>query len=216
MDRDGMYAWWEGAAKCNAMNAILSNRLDWEIADFFQTGRDSFAENRVFATHAGIALAGVSALDFGCGVGRMTNALADYFTDVVGVDISDEMIRLASEHEHAPSTRFQQVDDLPLPFGDRSFDLVYSSIVVQHIPHPYNTEYVGEFFRVARDLVLFDAPSHTRPAGGDPGAGIFLLPRDAILAQASRFEFELAALRLFPATATIHYQYLFRSIEAVS
>jgi 2-polyprenyl-3-methyl-5-hydroxy-6-metoxy-1,4-benzoquinol methylase len=211
MDFDQMYDWWEGAAKHNALNAILSSRSDWEIAEFFETGRESFAEHRGFAATTGTTLSGVSALDFGCGVGRVTNALTEHFDDVVGIDISHEMIRLATEYARSPSARFQQVSDLPFPFANQTFDLVYSSIVVQHIPAPYNIDYVREFFRVARDVVLFDAPSHLPAADRDPGAGIFLLSRDAILALASKREFELVGLRLFPATAAVHYQYVFRS-----
>jgi SAM-dependent methyltransferase len=215
MDFDQMYDWWEGAAKHNALNAILSNRPEWEVDDFFRTGRESLAEHQGFAGLAGVHLGGGSALDFGCGVGRVTNALDEYFDDVVGVDISHEMVRLAREYARSSSVRFLQVGDLPLPFADRTFDLVYSSIVVQHIPTPYNIHYVGEFFRLARDVVLFDAPSHRTPDERDPGAGIFLLPRDAVLANASDRGFELVELRLFPATATVHYQYVFRSRDAL-
>ena len=36
------------------------------------------------------------ALDFGCGVGRLTQALARRFDTVVGVDVSPQMVRLAN------------------------------------------------------------------------------------------------------------------------
>lgn len=38
------------------------------------------------------------ALDFGCGVGRLTQALAAHFDEVTGVDISPSMIKLAKKY----------------------------------------------------------------------------------------------------------------------
>jgi trans-aconitate methyltransferase len=66
-----------------------------------------------------------SALDFGCGVGRLTKALAKRYTRVVGVDISPTMLRLA--RDNVPSATFSE--DLP----DETFDLIVSLIVLQHV-----------------------------------------------------------------------------------
>jgi len=67
-----------------------------------------------------------SALDFGCGVGRLTRALAKRVPDVVGVDAAASMLRIAAEN--VPAARFMR--ELP----DRRFDFVCSLIVFQHIP----------------------------------------------------------------------------------
>ena len=66
-----------------------------------------------------------SALDFGCGVGRLTRALTKRAARVHGVDVSPTMIALARENvsEAAFST------ELP----DEHFDLVVSLIVLQHV-----------------------------------------------------------------------------------
>jgi len=211
MNFDEMYAWWNGAAKANPMNAILSDVTDWDTAEFFATGRAWLDGHCAFAEAAGVRLAGQDALDFGCGLGRMSAALSDRYNNVVGIDISDEMIQLARKHNaYAAAIKFEQVTGLPLPYPTRSFDLVYSTIVVQHIPLPYNVGYVDEFFRVSRDAVLFDAPSHKlRASDPEPIDGIFLLPREIVLNRASAHGFELAAIRVFPATPTCQYQYLF-------
>lgn len=68
-----------------------------------------------------------SALDFGCGVGRLTRALATITGDAVGVDISPGMLAEARRFQ-SPSIAFQ--DALP----DRQFDWITSIIVFQHIP----------------------------------------------------------------------------------
>jgi ubiquinone/menaquinone biosynthesis C-methylase UbiE len=209
MNFAGMYVWWNQAALDNPMTAILSNHQDWDPTVFFETGRAWLAEHRAFAFSANVTVKGRRALDFGCGVGRMTEALGEYFENVVGIDISDEMVRLARQYRRRDNTEFVQVPESPLPFPDKEFDCVYSTIVVQHIPFPYNIQYVREFFRISADMVLFDAPSHLRP-GMEPGPGIFMLDHRHVLICAAEAGFELIGLRDFPASASRQYQYLFR------
>jgi SAM-dependent methyltransferase len=77
-----------------------------------------------------------SALEIGCGPGRLMRPMSRHFGEIHGVDISDEMIRLAGEqlkdipHAHAHVTP----DSTLGMFADGSFDFVYSYIVFQHIP----------------------------------------------------------------------------------
>ena len=87
MNYTEMYAWWNKALN-NPMTAILSNEANWDHDRFFETGKTWLDEHRAFAAGAGATLGGERALDFGCGIGRMTAALADYYTDVVGIEIS--------------------------------------------------------------------------------------------------------------------------------
>jgi len=68
-----------------------------------------------------------SALDFGCGVGRLTMPLAEITGDAVGVDISPGMLAEARVHE---GPRLSFMEKIP----DRKFAWVVSRIVLQHIP----------------------------------------------------------------------------------
>ncbi len=77
-----------------------------------------------------------TALDFGCGVGRVTFPLADWIGSTVGVDVSPGMLDQAR-------SRAQRHPDLDVRFvlsGEaelsslRRFDLVHSFVVFQHIP----------------------------------------------------------------------------------
>ena len=78
-------------------------------------------------------------LDFGCGVGRLTLALAPHARRVVGVDISPPHLKLAAERAGAQSIAnvafeaIASVDDLD---RYRDFDLAISRIVLQHNPPP--------------------------------------------------------------------------------
>jgi SAM-dependent methyltransferase len=69
---------------------------------------------------------GGRALDFGCGAGRLTEAMCAYATNVSGYDVSPGMLEAA----RAANGRASYVDTLP----DGPFDWINSHIVFQHIP----------------------------------------------------------------------------------
>ena len=209
----GMRDWWNKEAASSAKTAIISNRADMTDEAFFASGAAWLDEFAAFARLARIDLHGTMAVDFGCGMGRMTRALSTRYERVIGIDVSDEMVRLASEARSSDKTEFMQVLEAPWPIGDRSAELAFSTIAIQHIPEPYNERAVDELFRISSKLVLFDAPSHKLSTDdADPsGSGIFFAPFRTILGIAEGRGFELIALRDFPTTATRQYQYLFKA-----
>jgi SAM-dependent methyltransferase len=101
-----------------------------------------------------------SALDFGCGAGRLTQGLATYFAHVTGVDISSSMIDAARRlNRRGAQCTFQQVSGSDLRrFENRQFDLVFSSLVLIHLPPRTSIELLREFLRVTREggFVVFD------------------------------------------------------------
>jgi ubiquinone/menaquinone biosynthesis C-methylase UbiE len=136
--------------------AVLSSRGKrhnrWDPVEFFQRGSDEVAEVMDYLRTLRPDLGHTRVLDFGCGVGRLSQALADHFDEVVGVDISEEMLERAREFDRCEGrVRYivNQAPDLAL-LEDESFDLVYSNITLQHIPPRYGRRYIGEFFRVLR------------------------------------------------------------------
>jgi SAM-dependent methyltransferase len=88
-----------------------------------------------------------TALDFGCGVGRLTRALSERFTLVYGVDAAASMVRHATEmNADRPNCRFLQnrTEDLSvLPVGE--LDFVLCELVLQHLRPPVAMAYVAEF-----------------------------------------------------------------------
>ena len=70
-----------------------------------------------------------SALDYGCGVGRLTQALAKRFERVDGLDISPSMLRHAIA---VPNVRYHLADDA-LTAAAPDYSLVFCYIVLQHI-----------------------------------------------------------------------------------
>src|SRR5581483_1389296 len=106
----------------------------WDVEAFYATGVAEVEAALARATGLGLVAGGQSALDFGCAVGRLTRPLTAHFKHVTGVDIAPGMLDLARQDNPAGDRcRFVLNDraDLAL-FGDAQFDLVYSSIVLQH------------------------------------------------------------------------------------
>jgi SAM-dependent methyltransferase len=146
---------WETWGQKDPLWAILSARgafgRKWDLDKFFDTGRE---EIEIFIEHCrniGIDLPSGCALDFGCGVGRLSRALAAHFDEVVGIDIAPSMIALANQYNTGPKFRFllNKEPDLAI-IPDTSIDFIYSSRVLQHVPPDAVKQYVTEFYRVLR------------------------------------------------------------------
>lgn len=75
-----------------------------------------------------------TALDFGCGVGRLTLALARRVTNVVGCDIAPEMVAEATRNAEILGVANAELVTSLAEIGHRRFDLICSLIVFQHIP----------------------------------------------------------------------------------
>jgi ubiquinone/menaquinone biosynthesis C-methylase UbiE len=136
----------------------------WEWQEFLRTGQEDCAEVLEWAESLVETCPRGRALDFGCGVGRVTQALAEHFSEVEGVDVSPSMIACAEERNRRPDRcRFHVHDraDLAL-YEEASFDFVYSKLTIQHMPPRLGRIYLREFGRVlgAGGLLAFQAPSH--------------------------------------------------------
>jgi ubiquinone/menaquinone biosynthesis C-methylase UbiE len=94
-----------------------------------------------------------SALDFGCGVGRIAIPLARFCEQVVGVDVSEGM--LAKARERAANNGLHQVafvvSDDRLSRVHGLFDLVHTYIVLQHIPPVRGQDILRQLLRLIAD-----------------------------------------------------------------
>jgi SAM-dependent methyltransferase len=134
------------------------------IDEFFESGeREIDALLAGVSEHLGRPGAQRLALDFGCGAGRLTSALARHFDEVVGVDIAPSMIEVARSARGSPSNCSFRLNDAPdlRQFATGQFDLVCSLITLQHVSRPRLIErYVAELVRVtaADGVAVFQLP----------------------------------------------------------
>ena len=131
---------WDSLAAIDPLWAILSDpskRLGrWQPDEFMATGEHDVAYLLGVAERSGRPLEHRRALDFGCGVGRLTRALAGRFGEAVGVDVSREMTRQAKAgNAEVENIRFVH-DSSPdlVQLGPGTFDVVLSLLVLQHFP----------------------------------------------------------------------------------
>jgi len=92
-------------------------------------------------------------VEIGCGVGRITRALASRVSDVRALDVSPRMLEHAREHNHElNNVEWLLGDGSTLTcIADASADGCFSHVVFQHIPDPQITlRYVREMGRVLK------------------------------------------------------------------
>lgn len=180
------FFFWEDAARKDPLWAILSDPAKrtrgWNLDEFFETGRREIA--RVFRDLEALRYSPQrgDALDFGCGVGRLTQALAPSFQRITGVDISPTMIRLAGRLNRFPDRVRYLVNARPdlVVLPAMSFDFIYSDIALQHIPPDQSRAYIAEFLRVLRPggLAVFQLTAEHREAAA-AGGRVVPMPPDA-------------------------------------
>ena len=126
--------WWRGAGRF-----AERDRPGWEA--------------EVTALQAALtALEPARTLDVACGTGFLTRHLRG---EIVGLDQSESM--LAEAREQAPAATFVQGDALALPFGDGSFDRVFTGHFYGHLDGPERERFLAEARRVATELVVVDS-----------------------------------------------------------
>ena len=157
---------WNTLAERDALGSVLTlpcRTPGWAVDDFFETGRADVARLVAGIARLAPALSTRRALDFGCGVGRLTQALAAHFDDVCGIDVAVSMIVRARQENRAPGCCRFEVNRRPhlRQFDDDIFDLVYSRLVLQHIPQRLVGRYLPELVRVLAPggLLVFQLPT---------------------------------------------------------
>jgi ubiquinone/menaquinone biosynthesis C-methylase UbiE len=159
---------WEKFAETDPLWAIYTDKKKrgnkWQIDEFFATGEKYVSDLFMFVEASKVKVSFGKVFDFGCGVGRITQALANRFDEAYGVDISPTMIELAQKYNRFGCSCHYYVnnaDDLKL-FADNTFDFVHSVIVLQHMKPKFAKVYLKEFLRITcpNGIIAFQEPSH--------------------------------------------------------
>jgi len=159
---------WNDIADVDPMWAVLSQpdkkHSNWTPEEFYATGDSEIDRAISLVEGYGLTPRFDDALDFGCGMGRLTAALGKRFASVTGVDISTSMVEQARAGT-ADRTNLTFVanerSDLSV-FPDGSFDFVYTARVLQHMPTAEMAmQYIAEFIRILRPggIACFHVPA---------------------------------------------------------
>ena len=131
---------------------------DWHVPEYFSRQTSSFS----MAEHLAGRMTGIyKILDLGCGTGTS----ADFFKKMVpdaqwtGLDIEGSP-EVASRTK--TSAEFHSFDGINIPFGDNSFDLIFSNQVLEHVRH--SVELLKEARRVLKpEGFMVGSTSHLEP-----------------------------------------------------
>ena len=152
---------WDQRSRENAYHYIASWQDHWSEEQFLLSGEQDVQKLvDPFLAAAGFIPGDKRALEIGCGVGRMSFALAKRFAAVEALDISNEMIKRANglqEHLGIKNVNFRASGGSDLhQYLDESVDFAFSFIVFQHIPEVAIIEgYIREMGRVLKTGGLF-------------------------------------------------------------
>lgn len=118
----------------------------------------------------GLDLKDKRVLDIGCGTGGATLFIAErYGADILGVDVEAGVVvkatRAAAERSVSKRARFETIVPGPLPFGDASFDIVFSKDALIHVED--KRAIAMEIFRVLKPGGHFAASDWMRGADGE-------------------------------------------------
>ena len=145
---DTSKSYWDKAARDNAAWHIAT-KYQSESAEFFESGTREVDE---FLRFAGVSVgAADTVLEIGCGVGRMTQRLADLAGNVIASDVSGEMLaRARTNLAKQTNIRFLEVDGSgELARADEAVAAVFSYSTMQHVPTASAQErYFAESLRV--------------------------------------------------------------------
>lgn len=167
------------------------------IRSFFRSGQGDVERFQKSLERCGLDFSGRPVcLEFGCGVGRVTRALAPHFQKTIGVDISAPHLaqarRLAEEAkvggiEWKHLSTVAALDELP------KVDVIYSMIVLQHNPPPVIDRIVAVFARILKPGGIayfqvptyrlgyeFDLQSYLESTIGNPSMEMRVYPQDRV------------------------------------
>jgi SAM-dependent methyltransferase len=154
---------WDDLALVDPYWAVLAaeGKRDggWELDEFFATGEADVDQILGTASQLDRPARRERALDFGCGVGRLTRALARRFEEAIGVDVSERMLEHARRlNADTANVTFSRTDEPPAG----PFDLVVANLVLQHLPTKALARvYIVRLIQAASPdgLVVFQLPT---------------------------------------------------------
>lgn len=166
MDLGELQRHWQAFGEQDPLWAILTDPARkggrWTPEEFFATGVAEIEALMQEARTFGLPHQRRRAVDFGCGVGRLTQALAAHVDEALGLDVAPSMVARARDfNRHGARVRYEVQAAPPLDtLPSRAFDVVYTGRVLQHIAPEYSRQYISELARLVAPggFLSFDVP----------------------------------------------------------
>jgi|SRR5579872_113691 len=164
---------WDDFARIDPYTYIMTHLPQGNREAFWQSGENVVSEELVPVICKNAVSFG-TALEIGCGVGRLVFPMATHFERVFGLDISPEMVRQAAAlatQKNITNARFLTLADYQsrpenLGLAAGSVDFIYSLLVFQHIPE---FRCIKDYFELVRLLLSPRGVAYlqfdTRPLG---------------------------------------------------
>ena len=165
---------WAALGETDAFWSVLTtdryksdNLSDEMTEEFYDSGRVDLDYFQAYLRRAGFSASQFpSAVEYGCGVGRVTNWLAPQFETLRAVDISKSHLvaavpYLSRKHRNIELRLLQTKEDLDLLNG---FDVFFSLIVLQHNPPPIILDILHRAFvgLNPNGLAFFQVPTYSQ------------------------------------------------------
>lgn len=152
-------------AECRRRRLRRSRDYFESVAGDWERIRKSYFDDRVTSLAIEKLLpSNLTLADVGCGTGTLTFELARFARKVIGIDLSNEMLRYAravAQERGIANVEFRQGDVFSLPLASRSVDAAFCVMVLHFLPEP--AQAVAGLCRIVRpggSIVLVDLVQH--------------------------------------------------------
>jgi len=136
------------------MGVSFSGKIAQGYEAWYRTPKGRFVdvlEKKVIADLCRVRR-GNKILEIGCGTGHFSAYFKELGAEVVGLDTSPEMLRIARDEHKGLEIDLSRGDAYRLPFADNSFDLVAMITTLEFMSSPHKA--LEEAFRVSRGRVF--------------------------------------------------------------
>jgi|GEM_PF-5736236 len=128
-----------------------------KLSEGLKQNREKINKERIFSIKdivekkSRIKFKNINILEYGCHTGSAISKLCENNNRCTGADVDAGFIEFAKKNNpQKPGLEYIQIEGT-LPFPDKSFDFIFSSEVVEHIPVNQRELYFKEFARVLKD-----------------------------------------------------------------
>jgi len=101
-------------------------------------------------------------LELGCGTGYFTQEIAKTGANIVAIDISSELLKIAENNVQDKNVSFKEENAYNMTFEDNRFDYILGSSVLHHLDIK---KAISEIYRVLKDggVIAFTEPNMMNP-----------------------------------------------------